>query len=153
MAQRTTALQIGQSAQDKLEPILFYEQKASTTIPAGTLAMQVQGSGNGAEPYVANTNNAILLGVAQATYVESTGSNYTRPNKQPMVFLRGVFTQFSPDGTITDDDIGCTVYLKSNWEFGNVQAGNDCEAIYLGRDATGNQGTIYRLLITKSGPM
>ena len=58
MTAATTAIEISEASAEKQESCLYYALKANTTIPAGTLAMVVQGNGY-AEPYVGNTANAV----------------------------------------------------------------------------------------------
>ena len=65
MTAATTAIEISEASAEKQESCLYYALKANTTIPAGTLAMVVQGNGY-AEPYVGNTANAVVLGVSAA---------------------------------------------------------------------------------------
>lgn len=135
-----------------LDSSLYYTIKADTKIPAGTLAMRVAGN-NYVEPYVGNTNNAILMGVAEKTY-DNTGnlSALTYANSAPMVFRRGVFDQFKSDGTITAaDHVMAVVYLKDNQTIGASNAGNDCACTLLAIDQ--REGTVYRVLIDQSGPV
>lgn len=152
MAQISYDLQIEQSQASQEEPCICYTIKASETIPMGTLAMQVTGNLY-AEAYKANTPNCVVLGVAAARYVETTGSNYTRPNDSPMVFLRGCFKHFESDGTITIDDIGALVAFKDNHTIGHTVATDDGKGLFLGIDRRLRNGQIrYTTRIVQSGP-
>ena len=154
MTATLTALSISESQAEKLESCLYYGLKANTTIPAGSLAMVVQGNGY-AEPYVGATANAVVLGVAQKTYVNSTGSTVTRANDDPMVFLLGVMKQFKTDGTITADDIGCKVGMKDNQTIGHTVASHDASLYltYIDHRTDLTFGTVYGVLVTRTGPL
>ena len=152
MADTTNDLLIEQSQGEPQEPCLHYAIKANETIPMGTLAMQVVGNLY-AERYKANTTNAVILGVAAARYVETTGSTYTRPNDQPMVFLRGAFKHFATDGTITADDLGALVAFKDNHTVGHTAAAHDGKGMLLAIDQRLRSGQVrYVTRIIQSGP-
>lgn len=131
---------------------LYYKIKASTKIPAGSLVMRIAGT-DYVEKYVGNTNNAILMGVAEKTYDNSdVAATTTYPNDQPMVFRRGVFSQFKSDGTITAaDHVMARVYFKDNQTIGATDAGNDCSGILIAIDQ--REGTVYHVLVDQSGPV
>lgn len=153
MAAKTEPVAMFRSAQDKREPSLYLKLKASHIIYAGTLAMRVAGS-DYVETYVAGTNNAILMGVAEATYDNSAGiAVKTYADGEPMVFNRGVFKQFASDGTITYDDVGCEVGLASNWEIKHTVGANECSATLLAIDKREPGRTVYVVDIHQSGPV
>lgn len=152
MAQTTLDQFMEQSQGQLEEPCLHYTIKANETIPMGTLAMQVIGNLY-AETYKANTTNCVILGVAAARYVETTGSNYTRPNDSPMVFLRGAFKHFQTDGTITVDDIGALIGFKDNHTIGHTVAAHDGKGLLLAIDQRLRSGQVrYTTRIIQSGP-
>lgn len=154
MTATATAIDINESATDKHESCMYYGLKANTTIPAGSLAMAVLGNGY-AEPYIGNTTNAVVLGVAKKTYVNTTGSTVTRSNDDPMVFMRGVFKQFKTDGTITVDDVGCKVGMKDNQTIGHTVAAHDAAFYldYIDHRTDLTFGTVYGVLVTRTGPL
>lgn len=154
MTAATTAIEISEASAEKQESCLYYALKANTTIPAGTLAMVVQGNGY-AEPYVGNTANAVVLGVSAKTYVNATGSTVTRANDDPMVFKLGVMKQFKTDGTITASDIGCKVGMKDNQTIGHTVATHDAAfyLTYIDHRTDITFGTIYGVAVARTGPL
>lgn len=154
MAATTSPLQMNRSAQDKAEPALYYTLKANTKIPAGTLAMRIQGN-DYVEPYVGNTDDAILMGVAEETYDNTgNGSALVYDNDKPMVFGRGVFRQFKSDGSITAaDNVGTLVALKDNQTIGATVAAHDATVELLAIDLRKRDGsTVYVVRVMQSGP-
>jgi len=154
MAAKQEPVQFFRSSYEKKEPTTYLTLKAGEVIYMGTLAMRVSGN-DYVETYVAGTNNAILMGVARATYDNSAGVGVkTYADDNPMVFERGVFKQFTSDGTITFDDVGVEVGLKSNWEIGTTVAANECGATLIAIDQRSTNGdTVYVVDIHQSGPV
>lgn len=153
MTATANPLKMNRSAQEKLQPALFYKLKIGAKIPAGTFAMRVLGN-DYVEPYVGNTHGAILMGVAESTYDNSNGvAVLTYPNDKPMVFNRGAFDQFKSDGTITFDDVCALVGLKDNATIGHTVAANDCTVELLAIDLRDRSGaTVYTIRVAQSGP-
>jgi hypothetical protein len=153
MTATANPLKMNRSAQEKLQPALYYKLKIGTKIPAGTLAMRVSGN-DYVEPYVGNTSGAILMGVAEQTYDNTTGvAVLTYPNDKPMVFDRGCFDQFLSDGTITFDDVGTLVGVKDNQTIGHTVAAHDCTVELLAIDRRDRSGAlVYTVRVAHSGP-
>jgi hypothetical protein len=153
MSAATTGILIERSSVAKEEPTLCYVIKAATKIPKGTVAMRVSGN-TYAEPYVGNTNNAIVLGVAERDYDNTSGvAAYTFPNDQPMVFSQGDFKHLKSDGTITYDHVGTLVGLKDNQTIGATIAANDASVRLRAIDARDARGTRYVVEIKNQGPI
>lgn len=153
MTATATALPMSASSLELLEPSLYYTIKADTKIPAGTLAMRVQGN-DYVEPYVDGTIGAILMGVSERTY-DNTGNLSAKvyPNSDPMVFRRGCFNQFKSDGSITpEDDIMTFVGLKDNQTIKQGVTAHGCQALLVGIDKREPGVTVYRIFIDQSGP-
>jgi len=152
MTATANPLKMRRDSRDQQSPAIFYKLKIDTKIPAGTLAMRVLGN-DYVEPYVGNTNNAILMGVAEKTYDNTGGvAVKTYGNDDPMVFNRGTFFQFLSDGTITFDDVGALVGLKDNQTIGHTVAANDATAELLGIIADRSGATSYAVRIKQAGP-
>lgn len=153
MAATTTALPMSASSLELLEPSLYYTIKADTKIPAGSLAMRIQGN-DYVEPYVDNTVGAILMGAAERTY-DNLGNVAAKvyPNSEPMVFRRGCMNQFKSDGTITaEDHVMTMVGLKDNQTIGGTIAASGCSALLVAIDKREPGVTVYRVFIDQSGP-
>lgn len=153
MTATATPLPMSASSLELLEPSLYQTIKANTKIPAGTLAMRIQGN-DYVEPYVEGTIGTILMGVAERTYDNlGNGSAKVYPNGEPMVFRRGCMNQFKTDGTITPEDHVMTlVGLKDNQTIGATIASHGCSALLVAIDKREPGVTVYRVLIAQSGP-
>lgn len=152
MAATTNPLPMSASSLELLEPSLYYTLKANTRIPAGTLAMRVQGS-DFVEPY-APIAGAILMGAAERTY-DNLGNVAAKvyPNGDPMVFRRGCLNQLKTDGTITDEDhIMTQVGLLDNQTIGMPVPAHACTALLVAIDRREPGVTVFRVFIDQSGP-
>ena len=104
---------------------------ANTTIWRGSLSMQVAGV---TKPYVSGTAGGTLLGFAVQRYVNSTGSNVTRADDQPMVHQRGCFWLPGKAGDLpTEAEIDELVYFDdSSGTVKKTMATNDSSGILRG---------------------
>lgn len=87
---------------------ITYLLKANSTVLAGTLGMQVAGK---TQKAATGQTGAVLLGVAQSTYANTTGSDVTRT--APMVFKRGYcYLKNSGNDPVVAADLGGPVLVE-----------------------------------------
>jgi len=87
---------------------ITYLLKASSTVLAGTLGMQVAGK---TQKAATGQAGAVLLGIAEQTYANTTGSDVTRT--APMVFKRGLcYLKNSTGAPVVPADIGGSILVE-----------------------------------------